>query len=114
MRSSLLLCAVAASALSIAGAAAAADPAPAAPAAAPAAATPAAATAPVDVKAGQWIYTSDGMAVGRIDIVDKDKAGKPETAEVIRDMRMVYIPVSTLSPGKKGYVTTMTRKDIER
>jgi hypothetical protein len=99
---SVLLCAVAASVLSLAGVAAAEESAPAA------------AAASVDVKPGQWIYTSDGMAVGRVDVVDKDKTGKAETAGVIRDMRMVHIPVSTLSTGPKGLVTSLTRKDVDR
>jgi hypothetical protein len=80
----------------------------------PEAAPAAAAAAPLQVKAGQWIYYADGSALGRIDYVDHAKDGTPTTAGVISDMKVLHIPASTLSAGAKGYVTSMTKADVNK
>lgn len=75
--------------------------------------TPEAAAAPVSVKNGEWIYSSDGSAIGRIDHVKKNKDGA-SAAAVIYQMRMVSIPLDSLSAGQKGYVTKLTRSEVSR
>ena len=100
-----LICTAVVSALSLATAASAEDAA--ATAAEPAAAARAA------VKNGEWIYSSDGSAIGRIDHIQKGKDGA-STAAVIYQMRMVYIPLDSLSAGQKGYVTKLTRSEVGR
>jgi hypothetical protein len=70
------------------------------------------ANAPLQVKEGQWVYTTDGAAVGRIDYVDHAKDGAPTYVGVIHDMRLVHIPANTLSAGQKGYVTSLSKADV--
>lgn len=93
-----LVCTALASALSIATAAAAQPAAEAA--------------APPQVKIGQWIYSSDGAAIGRIDRVERADGGAAKAVAVIYKMRMVYIPVDSLSAGQKGFVTSLTKSDV--
>lgn len=100
-----LICTLAAAAVSLATAASAQDAAATAP--------EAPAAAPATVKNGEWIYSSDGSAIGRVDHIQKGKDGA-STAAVIYQMRMVYIPVDTLSAGQKGYVTKMKRSEVGR
>ena len=98
-----LICTAVLSALSLATAASAQD----------AATSSEAATAPVAVKNGEWIYSSDGSAIGRVNHVQKGKDGV-STAAVIYQMRMVYIPLDSLSTGQKGHVTKLTRSEVGR
>ena len=67
---------------------------------------PAAATAPA-VKEGALVWSVDGHRIGRIDSV------RGNVIAVINDMRMVYIPVATLSTGARGLVSSLTLKDID-
>ena len=72
-----------------------------------AAPAPAAATAPA-IKVGVLVWSAEGHRVGRIDSVRGD------VVAVINDMRMVYIPVSTLSTGARGLVSSLSLKDLDR
>lgn len=75
-----------------------------APAAAPAA--PAAATATPEIKTGDMVSSAEGRRIGRVDRVRGDAVA------VIRDMKMIYIPIATISAGEHGLVTTLTNKEI--
>lgn len=79
---------------------AAAHAADLAPAAA-AAATPA-------IKGGDLVWSADGRRIGRIDHV------RGATVVVISDIKMVYIPIATLSTGARGLVSSLSRKEIDR
>ncbi len=78
------------------------------------AAEPAAAGAPVTVAAREMIRTTDGKSVGRVDSINKAKDGSVAAVGVIYDGRIVHIPVSTLSAGQNGYVTSLTKADLEK
>lgn len=95
-----LICAAALAALSLSTAASAQ---PADNAAAPAAA----------VRDGERITSSDGWTIGRVDSVQKGKDGASYAA-VIYQMRMVYIPVDSLTQGQKGYVTKLSRAEVTK
>ena len=72
---------------------------------------PAAATAPVAapaIKNGDLVWSTDGRRIGRVDRVRGDAVA------VISDMKMVYIPVATLSTSEHGLVSSLTRKEIDR
>ncbi|MBA4354067.1 MAG: hypothetical protein C0409_05195 [Novosphingobium sp.] len=74
--------------------------------AAPAAAV-AATTAP-EIKAGEMVWSAEGRRIGRVDRV------RGEAVAVIRDMKMIYIPITTLSVSERGLVSTLTTKEINR
>jgi hypothetical protein len=75
------------------------------------AAAPAAAAAP---HAGDLIVTADGKRVGPVYYIDKAKDGTPDYVGVIYDNRMVHIPVSSLSPGQKGFTTSLKRAEVDK
>jgi hypothetical protein len=79
--------------------------------AAPAAEAPATAAAP-ELQLGKFVTTTDGLRVGRIDRINADKDGKPATVAIIYQSRFVFIPVSTLSAKDRGFVTSLTRKEV--
>ena len=81
-------------------------------AAVPSVAAAQATTSSVDVKKGVVIYTSDGARLGHVYAVRKGEDGNPVEASVIYRSKMVYIPVSTLSAGEKGLVTTRSRAEL--
>ena len=60
------------------------------------------------------ITMASGGRVGRVEYVDKARDGTPTGVAVIRDTRMVHIPISTISPGPKGFVTSLTRADLDK
>ena len=74
-----------------------------------AAAEPAAA---VQVAKGTMIYDAAGRRVGRVEYIIKDKDGAPATVAVIYGSKFVYIPVSTISSGEKGQVTSLDRGQL--
>jgi hypothetical protein len=76
-----------------------------------AAAQSAPATSP---KAGERIYSSDGAVIGRVEYVDKGKDGIPKDVAVIYGMRMVHIPVDSLSTGPNGVMTSLKRSDVSK
>jgi hypothetical protein len=84
----------------------------AAPAVAQDAAAPAAA-APLVIKAGKMVRSSDGAPIGYIDEVQKS-GGEPVSVSIIYDQRFVHIPASTLSAGPKSLVTSLTAKDVAK
>ena len=75
----------------------AADPAPAAAVAA----TP-------EIKGGEFVWSVDGRRIGRIDRV------RGAAVVVISDIKMVYIPIATLSAGAGGLVSSLSRMEIDR
>jgi hypothetical protein len=74
-----------------------------------------AASAP-ELKHGAMISSADGARVGPIDYIEKgkDKDATPSFVGVIRDMHMVHIPVSTLSAGPKGLVTSLKISEVDK
>lgn len=83
--------------VAIPAAAQTAEPAPAA----------AAAAAP-EIKGGELVWSADGRRIGRVDRV------RGAAIAVISDMKMVYIPIATLSASERGLVSTLSRKEINR
>lgn len=85
--------------------------------AAPAFAQDAAPTAVAQVTApalqnGMVVISSDGRRVGVIDSLVGDKAS-PTAVKVIKEMRVISIPASSLSVSGKGrVVTTLAYKEI--
>lgn len=69
------------------------------------AAVPAATAAP-EIKTGEMVWSAEGRRIGRVDRVRGDAVA------VIRDMKMIYIPIATLSAGDHGLVSTLTTKEI--
>jgi hypothetical protein len=69
---------------------------------------------PSPVKAGQWVRSSDGAMIGRIEYLDKGSDGAVKDAAVIYEMRMVHIPGDSLSAGDKGVVTSLTKADVRK
>ncbi len=68
----------------------------------------AAATTALEIKGGEMVWSSEGRRVGRVDRV------RGETVAVIRDMKMIYIPIASLSASDRGLVSTLTNKEINR
>ncbi len=68
---------------------------------------PAAATAAPNIHSGILVWSSDGRRIGRVDRV------RGESVAVIYGMRIVYIPISSLSEGERGLVSTLSRKEID-
>jgi len=70
---------------------------------------PAAAPKPApEIKTGDLVWSVDGRRIGRVDSL------RGTTVAVIDDTKMVYIPLTTLSTGAHGLVSTLTRKEIDR
>lgn len=65
-------------------------------------------------KSGKWVRSTDGASIGRIDYVERTKDGAPKDVGVIYDMRIVHIPVDSLSAGPKGYVTSLTKAQVAK
>lgn len=72
------------------------DPAPAA-----------AAVAAPQIKGGELVWSADGRRIGRVDRV------RGTSIAVISDMKMIYIPISTISASERGLVSTLSRKEID-
>lgn len=70
-------------------------------------AAPAAMTTP-EIKTGEMVWSAEGRRIGRVDRV------RGEAVAVIRDMKMIYIPIATLSASERGLVSTLTTKEINR
>lgn len=68
----------------------------------------AAATTALEIKGGEMVWSAEGRRIGRVDRV------RGETVAVIRDMKMIYIPIASLSASDRGLVSTLTNKDINR
>jgi sporulation protein YlmC with PRC-barrel domain len=66
------------------------------------------AQAPVQLKMGEIIRTSDGRQIGRVDHVVFDRAGKAMSAKLIYDGRFLTVPVASLVRADKGVTTTLT------
>jgi hypothetical protein len=69
---------------------------------------------PVQPKSGEWVHTTDGAAIGRIEYVDRAKDGAPTDVGVIYGMRIVHIPADSLSGDGKGLVTNLTKAQVAK
>ena len=69
---------------------------------------PVASAAAPTIKGGELVWSADGRRIGRVDRI------RGESVAVIYDMRMVYIPVASLSSGERGLVSSLSRKEIDR
>lgn len=82
---------------------------PAAAQTAETAAAPEATTAAApEIKGGEILWSADGRRIGRVERV------RGSTVAVVADMKMVYVPLSTLTASDRGLVSTLTRKEITR
>jgi hypothetical protein len=70
--------------------------------------------APLAPKTGELIRSSDGASIGRIDTVYKSKDGAVQAVGVIYDMRVVHIPVDSLSAAPNGFKTSLTKHDVAK
>ncbi|OYX64453.1 MAG: hypothetical protein B7Y89_02255 [Novosphingobium sp. 32-60-15] len=68
----------------------------------------AAATSAPEIKSGDMVFSAEGRRIGRVDRV------RGNAVVVIRDMKMISIPLATLSAGERGLVSTLTNKEISR
>ena len=65
-----------------------------------------AAPADVPLRSGASLKSADGKRLGVIDTIMNGPDGKPQTAEVINDLTMIYIPVSTITAVDKSHFAT--------
>lgn len=68
----------------------------------------AAATTAPEIKSGEMVWSAEGRRIGRVDRVRGD------AVVVIRDMKMISIPIASLTASERGLVTTLTNKEISR
>jgi len=54
------------------------------------------------------VWSAEGRRIGRVDRVRGD------AVVVIRDMKMISIPIASLTASERGLVTTLTNKEISR
>lgn len=64
-----------------------------------------------DLKAGVNVATADGRRLGKIDRV-RMADGQPVSVSIFFAGRFVNVPVSSLSKGEKGLVTSLGRSDL--
>ena len=57
---------------------------------------------------GEILWSADGRRIGRVERV------RGSTVAVVADMKMVYVPLDTVSASDRGLVSTLTRKEITR
>ncbi len=76
--------------------------------------TDAPAAAATTLKVGTALYSSDSKRIGRVERIVADRAGTPGWATVIFNSRFVSVPVSTLSPSDKGFVSTLSKAEVSR
>ena len=78
----------------------------------------AAATAPanttVALRERALVKTADGRKVGFVDRVFRDTAGSATGVQIIYNGRFVQIPAATLSPAEKGFVTSLSTKEVNK
>jgi hypothetical protein len=61
------------------------------------------------LRSGALIKSADGKRLGSIDAIVNGPDGKPQTAEVINELSMLYIPASTITAvDKSHFVTSLT------
>ncbi len=83
-------------------------------AAAPIAAHAQAPEAASSLKAGAYLYSADAKRIGRVERLIPAKDGTPGWASIIVDSRFVSVPVTTISTGDKGFVTSLSKDDIRK
>lgn len=66
------------------------------------------------IKPLAMVRTADGRRVGLVERVMKDSAGAPTGVQIIYRDHFVIIPVSTLSAGDKGFITTLTTAEVNK
>lgn len=60
------------------------------------------------------VKTADGRKVGFVDRVFKNAAGEPVSVQIIYNGRLVVIPANTLTGADKGFVTSLTAKEVRK
>ena len=70
--------------------------------------------APLEVKRGTSIYSSDGKRIGNVYDVREGPDGTPTTALVIYRSKMRYVPISSLSAGERGLVTSLSLAEVTK
>jgi hypothetical protein len=71
-----------------------------------------AAAAPAAPKLGSVIWTTDGKRLGRVDEFRKAKGGEVTSVGIIYDSRFVFVPISTLTANDKGFVSSLSLKEV--
>lgn len=61
-----------------------------------------------EIRAGATVFSAEGRRVGKVDRVRGDSVA------VIRDQKMIYIPIATLTASKRGLDSTLSIKEINR
>ncbi len=73
-----------------------------------------AALADVAIKTGAFVTTSDGKRVGRVYDIDKAKDGTVVSVAIIKDNKIIHIPVSTLTTAETGITTSLSNADVKK
>jgi len=74
----------------------------------------AAANSPVAIRERALVKTTDGRKVGFVDRVFRNTAGEATTVQIIYNGRFVQIPAASLAPAEKGFVTSLTTKEVNK
>ena len=60
------------------------------------------------------VKTADGRKVGFVDRVLRNASGEATGVQIIYNGRFVQIPAATLSPAEKGFVTSLSTKEVNK
>ena len=74
----------------------------------------AAAASPVSIRERALVKTTDGRKVGFVDRVFRNTAGEPTGVQIIYNGHFVQIPAASLAPADKGFVTSLTAKEVNK
>ena len=74
----------------------------------------AAASSPVSIRERALVKTTDGRKVGFVDRVFRNTAGEPTGVQIIYNGHFVQIPAASLAPAEKGFVTSLTAKEVNK
>ncbi len=74
----------------------------------------AAANSPVSIRERALVKTTDGRKVGFVDRVFRNTAGEPTGVQIIYNGHFVQIPAASLAPAEKGFVTSLTAKEVNK
>jgi len=76
--------------------------------------TAAGTTSTATIRERALVKTADGRKVGFVDRVFRNTAGEPTGVQIIYNGRFVQIPVTTLAPAEKGFVTSLSTKEVNK
>jgi hypothetical protein len=71
-------------------------------------------TTPASIRERALVKTADGRKVGFVDRVFRNTAGEPTGVQIIYNGHFVQIPAATLAPAEKGFVTSLTTKEVNK